>query len=511
MSANIVLTGLSTSDPLPGNYVEVNFAVGGAAGFQGQRPILLIGNKTSAGDATVETVIYGPTSDLPIQTEQDVIARFGTGSELHRMWRRVQAVNGLTSCYAIAVAESGGAQATLTVTYTTTAAADGNTKVWIGDEFVDVAIASGDTVTTIATAVKNAINAKTHWGVTATNSAGVITVTARQKGPRGNFLRGSAAVYGTGISTTVTPTAVTAFSGGTTEDDYTNALATLNPKLFYYIVSASNIGASASDQLAKLITQVGTQALPTNGIRQRVFAGHVGTSAAAVTLATSAQMNAARAELTWSQNSDWTPAELAANMAAVASLEELGDPPRNNFSGYGNDTSTRATWLVPAPRDGTTPTKATQRTLLNNGVTPIGVNPNGSTYIVKRITTRSLNGSNPDYRIRDSHRVTQLDFFADDLLAKLSTQYTGKDLGNDLAAGQKPTAANLVTPSMIKAAVLRLIDDYAEAGRFKNVATIKAGVVVQRNSLNNNRVDIRIPAQVVDVLDQTATALDQIS
>ena len=52
MSASIVLTGLSSSDPVPGTYIQIAFAQGQVAGFQGKRPILLVGNKTSAGSAT---------------------------------------------------------------------------------------------------------------------------------------------------------------------------------------------------------------------------------------------------------------------------------------------------------------------------------------------------------------------------------------------------------------------------------------------------------------------------
>lgn len=509
MSANIVLTGIGADYALPGNYLEINFAVGGAAGFQGERPILLLGNKTSAGDAVAGTV-YGPQSALPVQTEAQVIARTGPGSELHRLWRRVTDVNRQTSVFLGVVADAAGTAATTNITVTNAATADGNVRLFVQDEFVDTKITNGDTVAAICANIRANANAKTHWAVTVgAATTGVFAITAKNTGPRGNDIRVSAAITTSGtIATTISPTAVTALASGATEDSYTTILAAIVGRSFYYIVSASN---AYTSQLDALLDQVRIQESPTEGIRQRVFAGHTGTSSAAITAATNANVNYARAELVWSGNSDWTAAELAANEAAIASLFELGAKPRNNFSGFGTDPKTANYWKVPAPRDGSAPTKATLNSLLNNGVTPIGVTSNGGTYLVKRITTRSLTGGTPDYRIRDSHRVTQLDFFSDDLLAKLTLQFSGRDLGDDLLPGQKPTDPDLVTPSIIRASVLRLIDDYADASRFKHAATIKANTIVQRSTENPNRVAIRIPAELIDILDQTTTAVDQIS
>ncbi len=508
MSASISVTGVGADYGLPGNFLEINFAVGGSAGFQGERPILLIGNKTSAGDATTGTVVYGPLTALPIQTEAEVISRFGPGSELHRMWRRVVAVNRTTSVYAIAVADAAGTAATLDVTVTNTATADGNLRFYVQDEFVDVKITSGDVIATICANLRTAVNAKTHWAVTqGAATSGVFAITAKQTGVRGNEIRISAAITSTGtIVTTISHAAVTPLASGATADSFTTALATIVGRSFYYIVNPSNAHAAQFDAV---LDQVRIQATPTEGIRQRVFTGFTGTSANAITAATHANVNYERAELIWSGNSDWTSAEIAANNAAVYSLKELGAKPRNNFSGFGTDAGSASLWKVPAPRDGSAPTKTTLNSLINNGVTPIGVTANGGTYLVKRITTRSLTGATSDYRIRDAHRVTQLDFFADDLLTKLNLQFAGRDLGDDLAVGQKPTDPDLVTPSIIKAAVLRLIDDYAENSRFKRAATIKANTVVQRSSASSNRVEIRIPAQIIDILDQTTTAVDQ--
>lgn len=75
---------------------------------------------------------------------------------------------------------------------------------------------NGDTLTTIATAIKSAINADPNAGglVTATSSGAVVTLTAKRKGTAANAYTLTAAVTGSGA--TVTATAAAATFGGST-------------------------------------------------------------------------------------------------------------------------------------------------------------------------------------------------------------------------------------------------------------------------------------------------------
>ena len=507
MPFSIPLTGLASNDAVPGNYLEINFAQGAGSLGTATYAIVLVGNKSAAGDATPDTVIYGPgaNSPLPLATVQDAINRFGQGSELHRMFRRVVALNTVTPVYAVAVAESAGANATLAVTFATTAAANGSVRFYMGDEFVDTAVTSGDTATVIGANVAASINTKLDWAVTAVSAIGVLTVTAKNKGPRGNWLRGSAVIIGTGVATTSSVSAQAFFTGGTTSDSNVTALATILPFRYYYVVSA----AEDATQLGAAASQISTQALPTTGIRGRVVGASIDTSGNATTIATT--INNARAELVWMQNGDWTPAELAANAASVYALAEVPLSFRCNFSGYGNVPGDGASWKVPAPRSGTAPTRATIKAALNNGITPIAINANGSTYLVKRITTKSLTGSNNDYRIRDAHKVTVCDRYGDDLLSKFNLQFVGKNIADDPPIGGHPLAPNVVTPRIVKAAVNKLSSDYGDLGLVQNVPAVQAGTIVIRETSPATRMSCRIPLQTVDILDQIASALDQVA
>lgn len=503
--ASIVLTGLAANDPVPGVYVQTSFAQGPAAGDSSPRSILCIANKITAAAGTAGTVIYGPTSLVPLQTEDDMIALAGAGSEAHRMFRRIAAVNKDTEVNWVFVADPAGTAATGTVVIANAATGNGVHRLWVGDEFVETTITSGDTATAIGAAIAVSVNAKTHWPVTAGASTGTVTLTAKQTGPRGNWIRFQASIT-SGIATTTTAGTDAFLSGGATADSNTTALSTILSKKFYYIVSA----AEDATQFGALSSQVNTQAAPTTGIRQRCFAGSVDTLANATTVATG--INSARAEVVWSEKAPWTPAELAANQAAIVALYETSPNPRTNFAGFGNDAETTNYWKVPKSRtDSAHPTRTSIKSALNNGLSPIGVNPTGTTYLVNRITSRSLSGSTADYRIRSSHKVTICDFFGDDLQAKLTLQNAGKRIANDPPRGARSPGPDVVTPSVCRIQVFALLNDYDQNDLLQNIDQIKEGTVIQREVTPSTRMGIRVPLQCVENLEQLAVDVQQVS
>lgn len=509
MPGAISLTGLTANDPVPGAYLEINFAQGDAAGSGSPVEVLLMGNMLPTAAATPDTVVYGPDTQVDLQTEQDAINLFGAGSELHRMFRRFTKVNKDTTLRAIAITESAGSKATGTFQYVGTATSAGSTRVYVHDEFVDVPIDALEIASTTASNVANEINKQQHWGVqataTATGTWGFVTLTAKQKGLRGNDIRFMPMIDpGIGMSL---PTAVDrSLANGSTADSNTAALATINNSKYYYLVSA----AGDATQYGAVVSQVGLNAAPTTGIRQRAIAGSVDTLGNTNTIATG--RNAARAEIVWSQSSPWTPAELAANHAAVVTLFETKPNPKTNFAGFGNDAQTAPYWLVPRPRlDSALPSRTNIKSALNNGVIPIGVNPNGTTYLVDRITTRSLNGSYNDYRIRDAHKVTICDFFGEDLLTKTVLQFSGKRIASDVPDGTPPPGPNVVTPSRYRSCVFGLLDAYNGNDLLQNIDVIKANTIVQRETSPTTRLSVRIPLQPIDNAKQFAIAVDQVA
>jgi phage tail sheath gpL-like len=503
--ASVTLTGLASNDPVPGTYVEVNFAQGPASTGTSAYSVVLLANKLSTGSATVGTVVYGPDTSVQMASETDAINLFGAGSEAHRMVRRFFAINRSTPLYVVCVAESAGASATGTVTLTGPATSNGSVRVFVGDDFVDAAFASGDSVTTMAAAVAAAVNSKSAWAATAGAALGVVTLTAKQKGPRGNQLKFWATLLpssGTGVAVT-TGAAPAYMTGGTTADTNATALATIANSRYYYQVSA----AEDATQLGALVTQIGSNAAPTLGLRCRAVGGSLASIAATTTIAVG--LNAARAELVWSEGAELTAGELAASAAAAYALFEAGSQLRCNFSGFGTDAVTQPFWPIKAPINVVPPSRTSLVSALNNGITPVGINKS-ATSIVKRITTRSTSSGVADYRIRDSHKVSVADRYADDLQTKAALQLSGKSIGNDPAAGQRVPGPTVATPRVYKALIDQLTLEYANNDLLENEGTIMANTLVSRETSPTTRLSARVPLDIIDILDQTATAIDQV-
>lgn len=579
--AEISLTGLSVNDPVPGFYIQTNFAQGPAAGSGSARTALLIGNMTSAGMATPDTVIYGPDTSTPIQLEQDWINYFGAGSPLHRAMRRFVKINGITSLYGLAVTASNGAAAIGWISVTGTASGVGNIRVWVTDTFQDTLINNGDTPTTICTNVVANLNTHSEWPVTATATGGVTSFTvtnpgsgytsaptvmfsggggsgasaiatiagnmvtgitvvdpgtgyttaptisfsggggssaaatatvtqtvrlqAKVKGPRGNYISYQSLVTA-GITTAATASTDSFLVNGVTADSNVTALGTIDASKYYYIISE----AGDATQFGALASQVGLQALPVTGIRQRCFAGSQDTLSNTITIATG--INNPRAEVEWQQASDWTPFEVAANNAALfALLENSGPKPRHNFCDFPSQAPDVPLWVVPPQRNqGVWPSRASQSSALNNGITPIRANTNGTTSLVRRITSYSLTNSVNDYRVRDAHKVTEVDFYGDDLYAILTQNFGGKDLGDDPPQGTQPPGPNVATPLRVESSVDRLTLNYGEDDRMKNADVIVANTIVQRETNPTDRMSILVPLTPIDIFATGAVLLNQV-
>lgn len=507
MPSAIPITGLASSDPTPGTYVEIAFASGAVSEGTTVYGILLLGNKTT-GTATADTVIYGPTTAVQLASLTDAANLFGTGSELYRMYKRVLSVNSITPIYAVAVAESVGAKASKDITLATNATANGVLRIYVEEEFVDVPITSGDTVTTIATAAKNTILGKLEWPVVATNVAGVLTITAQQKGLRGNWIRVGSQIIGTGVGTTTDIAPMVFLAGGTTADSYTNALNTIKTLRYYYTVSADD-GGQTSTNLASLLTQISSQAQPTNGIRQTVVAASNDPSSSnAITQATGVN-NARLVPYVYLPFSDVAPCELASIAAGARAFVEADFSAASlNFDGFGTTTRSAGLWPVPAPRSGAPLTRTQIVSCLNNGVTPVGVTATGQTYIVSLITAKSQTSSVQDYRIRDGHKVSICDRFGDDLQVAASLQLSGQAIGDDPTPGQRPIAG-VATPRSLRAICTGTVKDYGKAGLVQHPADIIAEMTVLRESSPSTRLSASIPLQTADVLHQIGIYVPQ--
>lgn len=149
--------------------------------------VLLVGQKTSAGSATAGVLVENLSSSGAPEN-----ALFGQDSMLAAMARGFKKVNKVVQVDALPVDDDGsGVPRVVTFTIGGPSTAAGTVTVVVGSEIdhkFEVAVASGDSATDIADAITLAVNADPNVPFTASNVAGLVTLTAVNDGTVANDL-----------------------------------------------------------------------------------------------------------------------------------------------------------------------------------------------------------------------------------------------------------------------------------------------------------------------------------
>lgn len=408
------LTGLDPNDPIPKFAIEIQFAKGRGSGSVGSRKVCLLAQKTAAGAETENSL------GAFIADESDAVERFGDRSEMLTMYRQYVLVDPQAEIYGIAIPAGGGATASaVDFVFATTATGATTLVIEWGTESAEVTVLSGDTAADQAANALAAISDKPDWPLTASVLTATLTATvASPLGPRGDFTLGMLRMYyRKSVASTVTKGSVTS---GATDDDQTTALALLSTRnLYYQVNSKSPTGATtATDNgIGEHAAQLQTLALPSKGIRQQMFWGFVGQSSSVATIATS--VNNERAQMVWAQGCPWTPAMVAAHYAAIVRSKQIAHPAAR-LTGYGKGAGDVSRFPQPWS-SADLPLESEIRSALNNGATPIDWTATGQSFVVRQITSRSLNGAANDYRVRSGHIVSALDYAAETIADDLAT------------------------------------------------------------------------------------------
>lgn len=533
----IVVSGVPASRKTPG--VNFNVVLGGPGTSSGAatKTIMLLGNMIGTaitGASPSFTVAAGTASTaavVPVPSLADALVLFGQGSELYRMVAAVFAQYPAASLYACPVADAGGTAASGVLTIATTATAAFTVRLRLCGLVIDVPVASGDTAATIASAIADAINDNADLPFTAQNSTGAITITAKQTGPRGNVLVVDAYfVNSAGFETRITTSSTSSGAGttgvwsstgtigseitlssGATQDDFTAALAAIEPVRYDRIVGACIDATNAG----RIVTHVNAQAGPTVQLLEQAVVPSVDTYANAVTFATG--RNAPLLQVAWHHASVLPPPDVAAQFAAArlhgdssvgGVLPGEADDPAANLDGV--NLATVLMQRVPADR----PTATEIEGALNNGVCVVGASGSRPGYgaIVRSITSRSLASGVPNYAVIDTAYVTVLQYCADDLRSFLTSQLAGAKLGADLANGQPASRApNVTTPSIIRSMILAKLVGYEESGVLRDVALNASLLVVEADGVTPGRVNCEIPCEPISALHNVAGNVRQLA
>lgn len=469
-STNISFETLPSSIRKSGKYFEYNFKLAVRTLPSNAQTVCLIGQRLAAG-----TLAAGVLTSL--FSDAEAATYFGNGSYLHRMARAAIQANPYVRLSAIAVDDNAaGAQASGTVTITGAAASAGTLTLWIGYDSVDVGVASGDAAATVATALQAAIAAKADLPVTATVDGAVVTLTARHKGTLGNGIKlQTSLASASGVSA-----AIVAMSGGTADPDIQTALTNI-------FVAGHNIlcpSMNDSANLVKLRTHLDgvSHALEQRGARG-VYA-LTSTLSAATTLATG--INSGRILCGLAPNTASTSYEVAAALAAVAAGEEDPARPLNQLP---------LTGIAPMPMANRL-SRTEQENALHNGVTPLEVGPGDVVQIVRAITTYTKDPQGiDDISQLDWTTIGTLDYVRKAIRERISLRFPREKLSSR-------------TPDKVRSEILDVLYKLEELEIVENVKEYADGVVVERDSQDPNRLNAKIPVDVVNGLHVFAGRID---
>src|SRR5512138_237291 len=177
----ILIPGFTPDDKVPG-VVAINKWGAGRQSI-GAIPLVLTlyGNMTSGGTASLNERVF-------CSSVEEADSLVGARSELGRMAHAALDVPGVT-LYLCPVEEAAGAAAAVaTISITRSWSTSGEITLQLDEEVIRVAVAASHTATTFGDALEAAIDAAQGGRLfcTASNSAGVVTLTVASKGVRGN-------------------------------------------------------------------------------------------------------------------------------------------------------------------------------------------------------------------------------------------------------------------------------------------------------------------------------------
>lgn len=438
---------------------------------------LFIGQKLSAGSAAVNTLVRVATADA-------AVALFGAGSMLARMIQQFKRTNRSIDCWAVALADdAAGVPAAGTITITGPATAAGVLSVYIGGDRVRVAVASAATATEVATALAAAINADTTLPVTAAANAGVVTLTARHDGAYGNDIDIRTNYYSDDVTPAGLSVAIAAMSTGAANPDVADAITAMGDEWFQAIVLPYTDASNMTALEAELSDRWGG----TRQIDGIAFCAFRGTHAASVTFGDG--RNSAFVCCMPTGETPCPPYIWAAGVAAQATMSLSIDParPLQTLTMPG---------ILPPPETSRW-TMDERNLLLHDGMSTWYVDAGGAVRIERLVTMYQENAYGlPDPSYLDVNTPATLSYLRYSLRARITSKFPRMKLADDgIAYG--PGQA-IVTPKTIRAEIIALAEEWANAGLVENLDQFRAELVVERNANDRNRVDVLCPPDLVN-------------
>lgn len=426
----------------PGAYHQFKFLAAGQQLVPLPQRVVIVAEKSAAGTATLDTPVQ-------IFDEDDADTKCGQGSFaalLARMALTQAKLGGQGSpeIWVAPIAEPGAGTAALnTITVTVTTAQAGNVVLRIAGRTITVGVSAGDAQNTIATAIKNALDAmKSQLPVTAGVAANVVTTTNVTKGVNGSDVV---------VERISTPAGVTVVCAQTVAGAGTAGIATALGALYdrrYHAVVLSN---HATGDAATILAEASAAWSYSQKNYRFFFLGERGSLGTAQTL--QAAFNDYRVVVVSCEGSPSLPGELAV-CAAVAEFSR--EKPNANLDG-------ERLAVVP-PSALAAYTNAEIESALNGGVTPL--TPDGVfTKIERLVTTQITLNSAPFEPLRDIAYPRTSAYVAEQIDAGFLAGFRQEVLDDDPDGDIRARVRDMVIEkhrAMQAARILRDVDSFLD-------------------------------------------------
>lgn len=422
-----------------------------------------------------------------VYSDADAALYFGAGSPAHLMAAAAFRANRELALTVLPISDANGsAYAVGSVKPGGTAATSGVLTLDIGNVPVSVAITSGQSATTIARALRNAINtSKSLLPVTADVADSTVSLRAKCAGSLGNQV----GLYTRSTATGTTYTIVQP-TGGATDPDLaatSGALATVFAGEYTHY-STPYLDADNCGDLKTHLDNIsgGTEMRPATAWLGYTDEIGVIDSAKSRCGAAGATLNHWRVSVGYLPGTYSLPYEVGAAYMAMAAKQNDPAGPLNGLTLAGID----------PPDIGSRLSRTVQETLLDNGVTPLEVISGEQVAIVRAISTYTRNAQGIEDPTRlDMTTATALDYVRKACRQRVSIRFPRPKLTDRF----KKDLRSELLDVLVGCERLEVTQD---------IATWKDYLLIETDLQDNTRVNARIPASIVRGAHVIALRLD---
>ncbi len=499
----ITFNNIPTTIRTPGTYIEVDSSRALTGLVANPHRVLILGQKIGAGTADVDVI-------MNISRDNLADGFFGPGSILARMCNVFKDNNPNTEVHAMALGSGivgNAASCEIDVSgavYSDPVSANGTWYLMINGEAVDVTITSGMSADSIAAALITVINSNSNLPVTATakvGSIGTVGISAVNSGTLGNyinirenyfdyqsiplhFVSGSVGPLTIGSGGIASRIFFSVMAGGTVDPDLDDAWAVIDNEQFHYIIQPY----IAAANLTAIEDELTDRFKPLTDLQGHGFTAVRATLASCTTLGNG--RNNAHNTIVGMNDSPTGPEEIAAAWGAVAAWNLNIDPARPLHTLH-------LKGILPPPVENRF-TRAERDTLLYDGIATWIVS-GGKVLIERSITTYQTNAlSLLDPTFLDIQTVATLGEIRFQYKQRMSTRFITSRY--KLADNDFPVqpGSKVVRPKDIREESIALFTFLRDKGWIENLDDFIDNIVVERDLTDRSRVNVLLPADLID-------------